>query len=433
MGMKATAEGVERTAGPVTEKKVRVRQRIDAAMVEKIVAVGMEKEKPGVKKDHLDELQNFLNILLGIMSKEIATGVTDEKKRRWMPIRLLEDLGLPKAENFAKRDSVTAALRLMFGNRTILEVKEDKYLRLKYPEQEVWEAFQENWKIDMTGFKSDSVTKVVKEPIKLEHDFYHKPETSKVVITVIDSKEFMPILLTGPTGCGKTSLLELLANERNMSFIRCNLNGEMSVDDFVGVYEIRDEESVFQYGPLATAMMQGVPLICDEIDAAPPEINFTMQAVLEGKPLVLTKRGSEIIKPKDGFQIWATANTKGKGDESGGLYAGTSTQNEATLDRFAICIEMDYLPEKKEAEVIHKRTGVNKDMARRMVQIAAGCRSAFNEGEVFSTFSTRKLITWGRLIGMGVDHKDAFQAAVLGKLGPEDADAFAKIFQRTFG
>jgi cobaltochelatase CobS len=272
---------------------------------------------------------------------------------------------------------------------------------------------------------------------KVDPDYYWMPpRATKLLSTTFDSGQ--NALLVGPAGTGKSTLLRKIFEARKQEYLMINLNGEVSVDDLVGVKDLIVDPTTgstvttFNPGVLTMAMREGKALIIDELDAATPDVLFVMQGILEGQPLVLTKCGSEIVIPTDGFIVGATANTIGKGDDTG-MYAGTNVLNEAFLDRFGVVMRTWYMPEKEEKTVLAKRVGLHAKIADRIVQIAVAARAAMREGSLFSTFSTRKCLAMARLMVKGVEITDAFRVTCLSKVVSDDAKLLCEIAQRILG
>jgi len=261
-------------------------------------------------------------------------------------------------------------------------------------------------------------------------DYFYMPEPVTADINLaIDAGQ--NVFIVGPAGSGKTSLLERICIKRGTKPIVISLHGEVSVDDFVGAKDLVGGQTVFTEGVLPTAMRRGVPLIIDEADATPPDVQFVLHPVLMGQPLCLTRKGAEFVTPEPGFCILATGNTVGRGDDSG-LYVGTNTLNEAYLDRYGMVVEHWYLPANEEVTVLVKRTGIHKVIAENMVKVAGLAREAMLSDALSSTFSTRKLLDWCKFVTRGMNLTRAFIYSCINKVGREDRRTIAEFGQRIF-
>ncbi len=273
-----------------------------------------------------------------------------------------------------------------------------------------------------------------------EHDAHYKFWNKEALEAVATAMELdLNLLMAGPTGCGKTSLVVELAALLNTPIQRINLDGDVRSSDFLGQMVLtvdpatKQTVTAWEDGVLPRAMRQGHWLILDEMDAAPPQILMTCQAVLEaGHRLVIKENGGEVVQAHPDFRIVATANTLGHGDQTG-MYAGTNVLNEATLDRFGIVIRYGYPGVQQEASIVKAKSGVTADMAKDMCTIAKKVRAGVENDECFCTFSTRKLINWGVIaVKLGDAHRAA-QYTVLQRLSTEDRQYVAGIIQRVLG
>jgi cobaltochelatase CobS len=258
---------------------------------------------------------------------------------------------------------------------------------------------------------------------------YLLPAFAETLLRGIQSGE--RTLLVGATGSGKSSLIRELAARTQSRFMRLNLSGETSVPDLLGTWKInRQREMVFQEGPVPRAMRLGAWLCLDEIDAALPQVLFCLQGLMEEGGRLYIPELNEWITPHEDFRIALTANTIGKGDESG-LYAGTTSLNESFLDRIGAFHHVDYLPAHAEQRLLLKKIeGLGANVAERMIRVANDIRQAVKEGTVYCTFSTRRLLSWARkTIQMG-DPMKAAQITVLNRLSDDDRRVVAEVLQR---
>ena len=213
------------------------------------------------------------------------------------------------------------------------------------------------------------------------------------VKSIIASKKFYPIFITGLSGNGKTLGVTQACAEKKREMIRVNVTIETDEDDLLGGYRLRDGQTVWQNGPVIEAMERGAVLLLDEIDLASNKI-MCLQPILEGNG-VFVKKINKFIKPALGFTVVATANTKGKGSEDG-QFIGTNVLNEAFLERFPITFEQKYPSVKIETKIISKmlETESVKDdeYATNLVNWADIIRKTYSEGGVDEIISTRRLV-----------------------------------------
>ena len=216
------------------------------------------------------------------------------------------------------------------------------------------------------------------------------------VKSIVKSKMFYPVFVTGLSGNGKTMMIEQVCAQLNREFFRVNITIETDEDDLLGGYRLQDGETVWFDGPVVQAMKKGAVLLLDEVDLASNKI-MCIQPILEGKG-VLLKKINQFVEPAPGFQIIATANTKGKGSEDG-RFIGTNVLNEAFLERFPITIEQSYPSNKNEIKMLQNvmtQKGLTKDadkkFADNLITWADIIRKTFYEGGVDEIISTRRLV-----------------------------------------
>jgi len=213
------------------------------------------------------------------------------------------------------------------------------------------------------------------------------------VKSIIASKKFYPIFITGLSGNGKTLGVTQACAEKKREMIRVNITIETDEDDLLGGYRLRDGQTVWQNGPVIEAMERGSVLLLDEIDLASNKI-MCLQPILEGNG-VFVKKINKFIKPKLGFTVVATANTKGKGSEDG-QFIGTNVLNEAFLERFPITFEQSYPSVRIETKIIsgmlETENVPDSAFAENLVNWADIIRKTYNEGGVDEIISTRRLV-----------------------------------------
>ena len=209
---------------------------------------------------------------------------------------------------------------------------------------------------------------------------------------VVKSGLFYPIFVTGLSGNGKTLMIEQVHAKMKKELIRVNITIETDEDDLLGGFRLVNGETKFVPGPVIEAMERGCTLLLDECDLGSNKL-LALQPVLEGK-CVFLKKINKLIIPKDGFNVMATANTKGKGSEDG-RFIGTNILNEAFLERFAITMEQPYATAATEKKIVvnsMKKYGeVDEGFATNLITWAEVIRKTFYDGGVDEVISTRRL------------------------------------------
>jgi len=210
---------------------------------------------------------------------------------------------------------------------------------------------------------------------------------------IIQSRIFYPAFITGLSGNGKTFSVEQACAQLNRELVRVNITIETDEDDLIGGFRLVNGETVWHNGPVIEALERGAVLLLDEVDLASNKI-LCLQSILEGKGIFLKKIG-RFVKPAAGFNVIATANTKGKGSDDG-RFIGTNVLNEAFLERFPVTFEQSYpvpATEQKILEAVALELGVDdKDFCKRLVDWADIIRKTFYDGGIEEIISTRRLV-----------------------------------------
>lgn len=212
------------------------------------------------------------------------------------------------------------------------------------------------------------------------------------IIKIIKSEMFYPVYISGLSGNGKTFMVEQAAAKLGREFIRVQINPETDEDDLLGGFRLINGETVFSKGPVLKAMENGAVLLLDEIDRATNKI-MCLQGILEGKPVVVKKTG-ETIAPAPGFNVIATANTKGKGSEDG-RFTAASIIDDAFLERFTVAVDQQFPSMAIEKKIVKKHMQkfdmVDDPFADNLVGWADIIRKTFYDDGVDEVISTRRL------------------------------------------
>jgi hypothetical protein len=247
---------------------------------------------------------------------------------------------------------------------------------------------------------------------------------------IISSNLFYPTFITGLSGNGKTFSVEQACAQLGRELIRVNITIETDEDDLIGGFRLVDGGTVWHNGPVIEALERGAILLLDEIDLASNKI-LCLQSVLEGKGVFLKKIG-KYVKPAAGFNVFATANTKGKGSDDG-RFIGTNVLNEAFLERFPVTFEQSYpapATEQKILEGIALDLGVkDRDFCKRLVDWADIIRKTFYDGGIEEIISTRRLVHVVRAFSIFGDKAKAIQVCV-NRFDDETKQAFLELYDK---
>ena len=259
------------------------------------------------------------------------------------------------------------------------------------------------WNLEVTTKVVEDIEKSFKAPavqpsveqnlIPEKDDIFVKFGPFTDVKKIIQSGIFYPTFITGLSGNGKTFSVEQACAQLKRELIRVNITIETDEDDLIGGFRLVNGETVWHNGPVIEALNRGAILLLDEVDLASNKI-LCLQSILEGKGVFIKKIG-KFVKPERGFNIIATANTKGKGSDDG-RFIGTNVLNEAFLERFPVTFEQDYPAPSSEEKILKNVSdslGINDDdFSKRLVDWADIIRKTFYDGGVEDIISTRRLV-----------------------------------------
>ena len=296
------------------------------------------------------------------------------------------------------------------------------------------------WNLEVTVAAVESIEKSFKSPAVL-------PATEKNLVPTIDetffkfgnfadikkviqSKQFYPTFITGLSGNGKTFSVEQACAQLGRELIRVNITIETDEDDLIGGFRLVNGETVWHNGPVIEALERGAILLLDEIDLASNKI-LCLQSVLEGTGVFLKKIG-RFVRPAKGFNILATANTKGKGSDDG-RFIGTNVLNEAFLERFPVTFEQAYPSVNNEIKLLglHANTIGVKDaeFVKKLVDWADIIRKTFYDGGIEDLISTRRLVHILRAYSIFKNKAKAIQVCI-NRFDDETKQSFMELYDK---
>jgi MoxR-like ATPase len=246
----------------------------------------------------------------------------------------------------------------------------------------------------------------------------------KDLTSIVLSQEFFPVFITGMSGNGKTLMVEQVCATLKRECIRVNISVETDESDLIGGPTLVDGNVVYRDGPVMTAMKRGAILLIDEVDRGSNKL-MCLQGILEGKPY-FNKKSGEYIYPKRGFNVVATANTKGRGSEEGRYLS--QILDDAFLERFNITVEQEY-PESKVELKILKPLLNDDEFAENLVKWADVIRKTFAEGGVDEIISTRRLVHIAKTYSIFKDRQKAIQLCV-NRFDQETKDSFLDLYAK---
>jgi hypothetical protein len=349
--------------------------------------------------------ESFEAKLLAMFPEVVDAGVVS----RAQIASTMEELGTTKWPTWLMAEKVGRGLYAISGNTARKPVEEE---------------------VEVSVPKSVYVTEATVAPPVVDPNYVAWGNHADVD-AIVKSKLFHPIYITGPTGNGKSTMVEQICAKAKVALIRVNLNSTDDEDKLIASKTLVDGNVVIEDGPVVVAMRKGIPILIDEIDAGGANLLMCLQGVLEGKPLYI-KSKNEIVYPTKGFNVIATANTKGKGSDDG-RYIGTNVLNEAFLERFAIVFEQEYPGSKIESKIVtnlmKSLNCMDGEFTAVLIKWADAIRRTFEDGGVDETITTRRLVHIVKNFAIYKDKRKSVQLAV-NRFDAHTKEAFLDLFDK---
>jgi MoxR-like ATPase len=318
--------------------------------------------------------------------------------------------------------------------RFIIDSAEYKISRGTYdlkPKQPVPVAVPEPAMAVVPMVRQKKLETVVDDMIPLKDGNYVPFGFYRDMKSIIQSRIFYPVFVTGLSGNGKTTMVEQVCAELKRECVRVNVSVETDEDDLIGGNTLVDGNIVYREGPVLLAMKRGAILLIDECDRGSNKL-MCLQAILEGKPYFNKKTG-EVVHPAAGFNIIATANTKGRGTDDG-RFIGAQILDEAFLERFAITVEQEFPGPKVEHEIIMNKMNelgvADVKFADLLVTWADIIRKTFAEGGVDEIVSTRRLIHIVKAYAMFKKNRTKAIELCINRFDEETKSAFMDLYNK---
>ena len=343
-------------------------------------------------------------------------------------------------------EQITDKLRSLYGSEfTTADIKafcsmNDIHYNTVTRKLQKYKVSKGKWNLEVTQEAVEQIEKTFNAPsapvtesrnlIPVKDDTFVPFGGFADVKNVIKSKQFYPVFITGLSGNGKTFSVEQACAQLGRELIRVNITIETDEDDLIGGFRLVNGETVWHNGPVIEALERGAILLLDEIDLASNKI-LCLQSILEGTGVFLKKIG-RTVRPAAGFNVIATANTKGKGSDDG-RFIGTNVLNEAFLERFPVTFEQSYPKPSVEQKILDKiahNLGVkDTEFCKRLVDWGDIIRKTFYDGGIEEIISTRRLVHIVRAYSIFNDKMKAIQVCV-NRFDDETKQAFLELYDK---
>ncbi|MEM7650754.1 MAG: AAA family ATPase [Pseudomonadota bacterium] len=317
---------------------------------------------------------------------------------------------------------------------TTIKAKEGKYSSIPDIKVNVRDVFGLDVDWEVPGFSEDNPNvPVIDKTYQFDHD------TTLAILAGFQHNR--KVMIQGYHGTGKSSHIEQVAARLNWPCVRINLDSHVSRVDLIGKDTIVLKEgkqiTEWQEGLLPWSIQNPVALVFDEYDAGRPDVMFVIQRILEQEGRLTLIDQNRVIRPHPAFRLFATANTVGLGDTTG-LYHGTQQINQAQMDRWNMCVTLNYLPHDDEMDIMlakfpELQTDMGKDMIDKMVRMADLTREGFINGDLSTLMSPRTVLAWiENTIIMDMNRDVAFLLSFMNKCDETERPIVAEYYQRCF-
>ena len=342
-------------------------------------------------------------------------------------------------------DQITDKLRSLYGSEfTTADIKafcsmNDIHYNTVTRKLQKYKVSKGKWNLEVTQEAVEQIEKTFNSPsaqVQEKNLVPSRDETFvpfggfKDVKNIIKSKQFYPTFITGLSGNGKTFGVEQACAQLGRELIRVNITIETDEDDLIGGFRLINGETVWHNGPVIEALERGAILLLDEIDLASNKI-LCLQSILEGTGVFLKKIG-RFVRPSAGFNVIATANTKGRGSDDG-RFIGTNVLNEAFLERFPVTFEQSYPSPKIEEKMLTLHAadvGVkDEQFLKKLVDWADIIRKTFYDGGIEDIISTRRLVHIVRAFSIFKDKAKALQVCI-NRFDDETKQSFMELYDK---
>jgi nitric oxide reductase NorQ protein len=256
------------------------------------------------------------------------------------------------------------------------------------------------------SFASDALRPGVRV---FDEEPYYRPTGDEVAIFAACHERGLPVMLKGPTGCGKTRFVEHMAwrLDRPLATVACH--DDLSASDLTGRYLIRGDETVWVDGPLTTAARVGAICYLDEVVEARQDTVVVIHPLTDDRRILPVDKAGELVEAAPGFQLVVSYNP--------GYQHVLKDLKPSTRQRF-VALDFDFPAAEMEARIVAHESGVEAGMARALVALAARIRNLRDRG-LAEVPSTRLLVATARLIASGIGVHDACRAALIAPLSDE--------------